>query len=129
MAIMPDDLKYGRNHSWIRVEGKSATVGVTPHALKNLGSLVTVELPDPGDDVLHEVPVAEIEGTRQVHAVYSLLDGLVTEINGKVAHNPDIIAKDPFGEGWLVQLKIGPESKEAETLTGDGYKALLRQKK
>ena len=129
MAIFPKDLKYGRRHTWIRVEGKTVTVGVTPHALKDLGSLVTVELPDPGDDVLHEVPVAEIEGRRKVRAVYSLVDGLVTEINGKVAHNPDMIAKDPYGEGWLVRLKIGPESKQAETLTGNGYKVLLRQKK
>ena len=127
--MIPDNLKYGRHHSWIRVDGATATLGVTPYALKELGNLVTVELPDPGDDVLHEVPVAEIEGTRDVWVVYSLMDGVAIEINGNAAHDPDIIAKDPYNEGWLVRLQIGPESKQGDILTADEYKALLRRKK
>ena len=129
MALIPDDLKYGRHHTWVRMEGNTATIGVTSYALKDLGSLVTVELPDPGDDVLHEVPVAEIEGTRDIRSVYSLVDGVAAEINGRAAHDPDTIAKDPYDTGWLVRLKVGPESKQAELLTAQEYKALVGRKK
>ena len=127
--MLPEDVKYGRSHCWSRVEGDVATIGVTAEALKPLGNLVTIELPDPGDDVLHDVPVAEIEGTRDACDVFSLVDGLVTEINGKAAHDPELISRDPYGQGWLVRIRITENSRQDELLTVAEYKALVGRKR
>ncbi len=125
--MAPEQLSYSRNHEWCRLDGEIATVGVTPHALKGLGNLVAIELPDEGDDVLYEVPVAEIEGTRDSREVYSLVDGVVSEVNGAVAHNPELLVTDPYEKGWLVRVKFLPESHRAEMLSASEYQEMVRR--
>lgn len=127
--MTPNDLQYSPTHEWCLIEGNRATVGVTPHGLKGLGDMVCIELPDVGDDVLHDTPFGEIQGTRGTRDVRALLDGVVAEVNGRVAHNPDVLDKDPYGEGWLIRLKFDAEGRRGKMLSMIQYRQLLGKKK
>ena len=127
--MIPERLSYTRNHQWCFIDGKMATVGVTPHAIKSLGHLVCIEFPDEGDDVLHDVPFGEIEGTRDVKDLFSPIDGIAAEINGRVAHDPDILLTDPFDEGWLIRIKLLPNGRRAEMLSAAQYRQYVGKRR
>ena len=126
--MLPDDRLYSRAHEWCRIEGDHAVLGITPHAMKGVGNLICVELPDVDDDVLHDVAYAEIEGARGTSEVSSLVDGVVSEVNGRVAHNPDLLTKDPFGAGWLIKIRLISAGRSGETLTSEQYKQVIGRK-
>jgi len=127
--MLPEHLTYTRSHEWCLIDGEHATVGVTPHALKGLGNLVCIGFPDIDDDVLHDVPFGEIEGTRNTKDVFSSVDGVVTEINGRVAHNPDLLTKDPYKQAWLIRLKLVPHGRRGEMLSAPQYQRILANKR
>jgi glycine cleavage system H protein len=121
----PEDLKYHPEHDWARIEGGTATFGITWYAQDALGEVVFYEPPDVGATVTKDQAYTEVESVKAVSDVYAPLSGEVLEVNDKVAESPELINEDPYGEGWLAKVKLSDPS-EADTLLEVGaYKELL----
>ena len=116
-------LKYTAEHEWVALEGDIATVGITDYAADKLGDVVFVELPAAGSGVTAATVVGEIESTKSVGELYAPLTGEVVEVNDAVVDDPSLVNSDPFGEGWLVKLRV-EASDVAELLDRDAYVAL-----
>jgi len=123
----PEDLRYHAEHDWARVEGEEAVLGVTWYAQDALGELVHYEPPASGATIAKDGIYGEVESVKAVSDLVSPLSGEVLEINQKVADAPETVNEDPYGEGWLVRIRMTDQS-EAESLLGAGaYKALLAE--
>lgn len=103
---VPDDLQYTTEHEWVRLDGDIATVGITQYAADALGDIVYVDLPAEGSTLTAGAIVGEVESTKSVGELYAPLDGEVVESNSGVVDSPETINTDPYGEGWLVKLRI-----------------------
>lgn len=120
---VPDDLQYTTEHEWVRLDGDIATVGITQYAADALGDIVYVDLPAEGSTLTAGAIVGEVESTKSVGELYAPLDGEVVESNSGVVDSPETINTDPYGEGWLVKLRIVGQptllsAAEYRTLTG-----------
>ena len=118
-----NSLKYTAEHEWIAFDGDLATVGITDYAADKLGDVVFVELPAAGSGVTAATVVGEIESTKSVGELYAPLDGEVVEVNDAVVDDPSLVNSDPFGDGWLVKLKVDAAAV-AGLLDRDAYVAL-----
>ena len=116
-------LKYTAEHEWVALEGDIATVGITDYAADKLGDVVFVELPAAGSDVTAATVVGEIESTKSVGELYAPLTGEVVEVNDAVVDDPALVNSDPFGDGWLVKLRVDA-SAVADLLDRVAYVAL-----
>ena len=125
--MVPEELQYTESHEWCLIEKAHALVGVTEYALKHLGDMVCVELPDVGDDILCGVAFGSMEGTRSGKSLLSPLDGLVVEVNEYAAHNPDIVANDPYENGWLIRIQLDESAEHTELLTAAEYHQRVRR--
>ena len=105
---VPADLRYTKTHEWIRVDGKSITVGITDYAQEQLGDLTYVEPPTPKDNVEAEEEVAVVESVKAASDVYAPLTGTITEVNNELIEQPELINSDPYGKGWI--FKMIPEN-------------------
>lgn len=103
---VPDDLKYAETHEWLRLEGETATVGISDHAQAELTDIVFVELPKVGALVAAKQPVAVVESVKAASDIYSPIGGTITEVNTALEANPALINTDPYGEGWLYRIRI-----------------------
>ncbi len=115
---MAEEIKYTENHDWVRIEGNSATVGITDFAQKELGDIVFVELPDPGEEYSKGEEMVVIESVKSVSDVEAPLSGKVAKVNDALEGEPEKINEAPFEEGWLVELEFADES-ELESLMGE----------
>ena len=106
MADRPDDIQYTKSHEWIRVEGETATVGISDFAIEHLGDLVFVDLPDAGQEIEAGESVAEVESVKAVGEVYAPVTGEVTEVNEDLADDQSSLTQDPYGAGWLFKVKV-----------------------
>jgi len=125
----PNGLKYSKEHEWLRVEGDIATVGVTDFAQKELTDIVFVELPEKGKRVEQNKQIAVIESVKSVSDVFSPLTGEVIEVNEKLKDNPDIINKDPYGEGWIAKVKIENKDQLNGLLSSEDYDKFTKENK
>ncbi|WP_127818276.1 glycine cleavage system protein GcvH [Microbacterium sp. CPCC 204701] len=116
-------LKYTAEHEWVALDGDVATVGITDYAAEKLGDVVFVELPSAGAEVTAATVVGEIESTKSVGELYAPLTGEVVEVNDAVVDDPSLVNSDPFGDGWLVKLRVDA-SAVADLLDHDAYVAL-----
>ena len=119
---VPDDLQYTAEHEWVRIDGEIATVGITQSAADALGDVVYVELPAVGAALASGAIVGEVESTKSVGELYAPLDGEVVEANQGVVDAPEMINADPYGEGWLVKLRV---SETPPRMSADVYRALI----
>lgn len=119
---VPDDLQYTAEHEWVRLDGDIATVGITQYAADALGDVVYVELPAVGAALTSGAIVGEVESTKSVGELYAPLDGEVVEANQGVVDAPETINSDPYGEGWLVKLRV---SEPPTLLSADDYRTLI----
>ena len=127
--MVPEQMRYAQTHEWCRLDGEFLVIGVTENAIRPLGDLIYVELPENDDDVLIEVPFGEIEGSRGSKDLTSPVDGRVAEVNSRIVLNPEILNKDPYGDGWLVKLKAeGPISLD-NLLSASDYEDFVRKRK
>ena len=124
-TTIPHDVRYTREHEWVRVEGDIATIGITDYAQKQLGDIVFVELPDAGDDVGQMDEIGVIESVKAASDYFSPISGAVKEINGAIAEEPGVLNKDPYGDGWLVKISVTDDAELQDLLTDEEYKALL----
>jgi glycine cleavage system H protein len=124
-ASYPDDLLYHSEHDWARLDGDAATFGITWYAQDALGEVVFFEAPRVGSTVTKDEPYAEIESVKAVSDVVAPLSGEVVEVNPALSDSPETVNEDPYGEGWLVRVRLSDQS-EAESLLGSAdYQALL----
>ena len=124
-ASYPEDLRYHEQHDWARIEGDVATFGITWYAQDSLGEVVFYDPPEVGAAVAKDESYAEVESVKAVSDVIAPLSGEIVEVNGALADAPERINEDPYGEGWLVKVRLS-DASEAETLLGAAdYVALL----
>jgi glycine cleavage system H protein len=114
-VVIKDDLKYTKEHEWIRLTGDIATMGITDYAQKELGDVVFVELPEVGREVEQMKSFGTIEAVKAVSDIFSPVSGKVTEINTQLSSQSNLINSDPYGEGWIIRIKI-KNPKEIDTL-------------
>ncbi|HHM01737.1 MAG TPA: glycine cleavage system protein GcvH [Caldithrix abyssi] len=119
---IPDDLKYTKDHEWVRLEGDTATVGITDYAQGELGDVVFVELPAVGDQVSANDTFGTIEAVKAVADLYSPLDGEVVEVNEALEDAPDTVNNDPYGAGWMVKVKVADSGAYENLLSADDYR-------
>jgi glycine cleavage system H protein len=120
-------IRYTKDHEWVRLDGTTATIGITTHAQDALGDLVFVELPEPGREVVPEEAVAVVESVKAASDVYAPLAGRVTEINGKLAEDPALVNRDPAGEGWFFKLELTDAAAFDTLMDQAGYDALVAE--
>lgn len=122
MSAIPADLQYTAEHEWVRLDGDVATVGITQYAADALGDVVYVDLPKVGAALAAGSIVGEVESTKSVGELYAPLDGEVIEANQAVVDAPETINSDPYGDGWLVKVRV---SSTPALLSADEYRALI----
>lgn len=123
----PDDLRYHPEHDWARIEGEEAALGITWFAQDALGELVHFEAPEVGASIAQGSPCGEVESVKAVSDVIAALSGEVLEVNQKAVDEPEIVNEDPYGEGWLIRIRIS-DAAEADTLMdAEAYRAHLAE--
>ena len=121
----PEDLLYHPEHDWARIDGDEAVLGVTWHAQDALGELVHFEPPDVGASVGKDTSYGEVESVKAVSDLISPLSGTVIEVNQKVVEEPETVNEDPYGDGWLVRIRLADDSEVDDLLDAAAYKAFV----
>jgi glycine cleavage system H protein len=127
MANTPEELSYTKDHEWVRVKGNLATVGITDHAQGQLGDVVYVELPKVGDKFESGEPFGSVESVKAVSEIYMPLGGEVVEVNGALADSPELVNEDPYGKGWMIDLRIADSSEIDGLLSAAEYEDYLKE--
>jgi glycine cleavage system H protein len=121
----PDDLKYHSEHDWARIDGDEAQLGITWFAQDALGELVHYEPPNVGDNISKDSPYGEVESVKAVSDVIAPLSGEVLEVNAKVVDEPETVNGDPYGEGWLIRIRLADPAEVEALLDADAYKQVV----
>lgn len=119
----PSDLKYLDSHEYVRLEGEIATIGISAFAVDQLGDIVFLELPEVGDAVVKGESFGSVESVKAVEDLYSAISGTVIERNEAIIEAPEQVAQDPYGEGWLLKLRVNELSEADDALSADEYQA------
>ena len=122
---VPANLKYTKDHEWIKVEGSNAVVGVTDFAQGQLGDVVFIEIETQGETLEKEEVFGTIEAVKTVSDMFMPIAGEILEVNPKLAESPDVVNKDPYGDGWMVKIKMTNPAQLNELLTPEQYKELI----
>ena len=123
--MYPDDLKYSKEHEWVRMEGNIAQIGVTVFAQDSLGDLVFIDLPDVGTEVGQFEKFGEIESVKAVSDLFSPIAGTIVDANSAAIDNPETVNTDPYGSGWLIKVEISDPSQLDELMDAETYEATL----
>jgi glycine cleavage system H protein len=124
-ASYPEDLKYHQEHDWARIEGDQATFGITWFAQDALGEVVFFDPPDVGSQVSKDSAYAEVESVKAVSDVFAPLSGEIVEVNEELADSPERINADPYGEGWMIKVRMSDPSEVDRLMDANAYKELL----
>jgi glycine cleavage system H protein len=125
--MYPNELKYSKDHEWVKVEGDEVVVGITYHAQEAMGDVVFVELPEVGDSFEAGESFANIESVKAVSDCYTPIQGEVVAVNEALEDSPELINNDPYGEGWIVRLKVEDTSALEELMTSEEYQEFLKE--
>lgn len=123
--MIPEDLHYSEEHEWVRLEDDVAIIGITDFAQDQFGDIVYVDLPDQGDAVDAGAVIGELESTKSVSDVFSPVSGEVIARNDALEGSPEVINSDPYGEGWLIKVRVAEDDPTATLLTAEAYSALV----
>jgi glycine cleavage system H protein len=124
-ASYPPDLKYHAEHDWARIDGDIATLGITWYAQEQLGEVVFFDPPEVGSTVSKDQPYAEVESVKAVSDVVAPLSGEITEVNGALSDSPEQINEEPYGEGWMVKIRLSNVGEADELMDASAYEATL----
>ena len=124
MEIKPE-LKYTKDHEWISIDGDNATIGITDYAQGELGDIVYVEIEALGEELEKEEIFGSVEAVKTVSDLFLPVSGEITELNQGLEDNPELINDDPYGEGWIIKMKISNQSELSDLLSADDYKELI----
>ena len=122
---IPSNLKYSKDHEWVRVEGDTAYIGITDFAQSELGEIVIVDITTEGETLAREAVFGSIEAVKTVSDLFMPLGGEVLEVNPKLEDNPELVNSDPYGEGWMIKVKMTDPSEVGNLLDAEAYKALI----
>ena len=125
-ASYPEDLKYHAEHDWARIEGDQATFGITWYAQDALGEVVFFDPPEVGASVSKDDAYAEVESVKAVSDVFAPLSGEIVEVNEALSESPEKVNQDPYGEGWMVKVKLSDQSELDQLMDVNQYKELLQ---
>lgn len=125
--MVPTDLRYTKDHEWVRLDGEHATVGVTDFAASQLGDVVFVDLPANGKAVEQFATFGVVESVKAVSDLFAPIGGEVVEVNGALAEHPELVNSDPFGEGWMIKLKVSDPGQAAGLLEPAAYEQLVSE--
>ena len=123
----PPDLRYARSHEWVRIEGDTGTVGITDHAQKELGEIVYLELPEVGHVYNAEEEFGTVESVKAVSELFVPVSGEVVAVNKQAVAQPGIVNNDPFGDGWLIKVKLSSDGDAGGLLSAEQYAAYLKE--
>ncbi len=124
-ASYPEDLLYHSEHDWARIDGDEATLGITWFAQDSLGEVVFFDLPDVGSKLKKDAPYAEVESVKAVSEVIAPLSGEIIEVNSELVDDPSAINHDPYGEGWMVKVRLADPGEADELMDAAAYSASL----
>lgn len=127
--MYPPELLYTKDHEWIRVDELTGMIGITDHAQKELGDIVFVELPKPGDHVTAKESFGTVESVKAVSEIYAPVTGEVTAVNGKLQNNPELINSDPHGDAWLIKVNLTDRSEIDSLMSAEEYEAYIEAEK
>jgi glycine cleavage system H protein len=122
---IPAELKYTKDHEWVKIEGDIATVGITEFAQSELGDIVYVEIETVGETIAQEEIFGSIEAVKTVSDLFMPISGEILELNEELDGNPELVNSDPYGAGWMVKVKISDASEIENLLDADAYKSLV----
>jgi glycine cleavage system H protein len=123
----PDNIKYHKEHTWVKVSGKKATVGITDYAQDALGDIVYIDLPEVDTTVEANTEMSEIESTKATSAVIAPVSGTIIEVNEKLADSPEIINEDPYGKGWIAVIEMDNESEVEDLMDSGDYERYIEE--
>jgi glycine cleavage system H protein len=121
----PENLKYTKDHEWIRVEGQDAYIGITDFAQSELGDIVYVEIETDGETLDREDVFGTVEAVKTVSDLFMPLSGTVLEINPKLDGNPELVNKDPYGDGWMIKISVKDAAEVNDLMSADDYRKLV----
>jgi glycine cleavage system H protein len=124
--MVPSDLRYTKDHEWVRVDGEEATVGITEYAAEQLGDIVFVELPEIGKSLAQFAAFGVVESVKAVSDLFAPVTGEVTAANDALTGSPELVNGDPYGAGWMVRLKVSAPDEIRELLDPTAYDALIK---
>jgi len=122
---IPADLRYTKDHEWIRINGKTATVGITDFAQGELGDVVFVEIETVGEHIEKGEPFGTIEAVKTVSDIFMPVSGKVVEVNTGINDSPDLVNKDPYGEGWLIKIEVDDPAQTGELMDSGQYEKMV----
>jgi glycine cleavage system H protein len=125
----PQEFLYTKDHEWIRVDESVGTIGITDYAQKELGDIVYVELPKPGEHVTASEPFGTVESVKAVSEIYAPVSGEVTAVNSKLQNNPEMLNADPHGEAWLIRVRLADRREAEKLMASDEYEAYIQNTK
>lgn len=123
----PQDLKYTKEHEWVKEEGGSVVVGVTDYAQDSLGDVVYVELPQEGADVTKDEPFGVVESVKAVSDLYSPVTGTVLEVNDSIVDSPEVINDEPYGDAWILKIELSEPSELDGLLSAEEYQSYIEE--
>ena len=125
----PQDLKYTKEHEWVKVDGDTVTVGITDYAQDSLGDVVYVELPSEDASVTRNEPFGVVESVKAVSDLYSPVSGSVTEVNDAIIDSPEVINEDPYGDAWMLKIELAGQEELDDLLSADEYQEFIEEEK
>ena len=125
MSTVPDELRYSKDHEWVRIEGEAATIGITDHAQSQLGEIVFVELPEVGKKVEQGKELATVESVKAASEVYAPISGEVIEVNSALSDAPATVNEEAQGKGWFAKLKVADKNQLAALMDEAAYKKFV----
>ncbi len=123
----PDDIRYHKEHTWVRVSGKKGTIGITDYAQEALGDIVYIDLPEPDSTVEANAEMSEIESTKATSSVISPVSGRITKVNEELAESPEVMNEDPYGKGWIAVVELEDVSETDDLMDSSDYEKYIEE--
>lgn len=123
----PNELRYTKEHEWVKIEGNTAVIGITDFAQNELGDIVFVELPEVGDEVALEQPFGSVESVKTVSELYAPLSGTVVAVNEELSDSPELVNESPYENAWMIKIELSNEEEVEQLLTAEAYTALISE--
>ena len=127
MAASPSDRRYSKEHEWLKIDGDSATIGITDYAQEQLGDVVYVDLPAAGTTITQFEKMGEVESVKAVSDLFTPASGEVLDLNQAVIDKPELVNSDPHGAGWLIRIRLSDPSEAEKLLSSEEYDALIKE--